>query len=169
MYLKFFNLNTKPFEISPDPRFLWLGDKHKEGFATLKYGIMTGKGFISLTGDVGTGKTTLLNALAKSFGDTYIFARIPDPSLEGLDFFNFAANAFEMDKRFRGKGDFLSELTTFLNNAHANNKEVILIIDEAQAIKQELLEEIRLISNIEKPEKKLINIIFAGQNNFNEI
>ncbi len=169
MYLKFFNLNTKPFEISPDPRFLWLGEKHKEGFATLKYGIMTGKGFISLTGDVGTGKTTLLNALAKSFGDTYIFARIPDPSLEGLDFFNFAANAFEMDKRFRGKGDFLSELTTFLNNAHANNKEVILIIDEAQAIKQELLEEIRLISNIEKPEKKLINIIFAGQNNFNEI
>ena len=169
MYLKFFNLNTKPFEISPDPRFLWLGEKHKEGFATLKYGIMTGKGFISLTGDVGTGKTTLLNALAKSFGDTYIFARIPDPSLEGLDFFNFAANAFEMDKRFRGKGDFLSELTTFLNNAHANNKEVILIVDEAQAIKQELLEEIRLISNIEKPEKKLINIIFAGQNDFNEI
>jgi len=169
MYLKFFNLSTKPFEISPDPRFLWLGEKHKEGFATLKYGIVTGKGFISLTGDVGTGKTTLLNALAKSFGDTYIFARIPDPSLEGLDFFNFAANAFEMDKRFRGKGDFLSELTTFLNNAHANNKEVILIVDEAQAIKQELLEEIRLISNIEKPEKKLINIIFAGQNDFNEI
>ena len=169
MYLKFFNLNTKPFEISPDPRFLWLGEKHKEGFATLKYGIVTGKGFISLTGDVGTGKTTLVNALAKSFGDTYIFARIPDPSLEGLDFFNFAANAFEMDKRFRGKGDFLSELTTFLNNAHANNKEVILIIDEAQGIKQELLEEIRLISNIEKPEKKLINIIFAGQNDFNEI
>jgi len=169
MYLKFFNLNTKPFEISPDPRFLWLGEKHKEGFAILKYGIVTGKGFISLTGDVGTGKTTLLNALAKSFGDTYIFARIPDPSLEGLDFFNFAANAFEMDKRFRGKGDFLSELTTFLNNAHANNKEVILIVDEAQAIKQELLEEIRLISNIEKPEKKLINIIFAGQNDFNEI
>ncbi len=169
MYLKYFNLNTKPFEISPDPRFLWLGEKHKEGFAILKYGIVTGKGFISLTGDVGTGKTTLLNALAKSFGDTYIFARIPDPSLEGLDFFNFAANAFEMDKRFRGKGDFLSELTTFLNNAHANNKEVILIIDEAQAIKQELLEEIRLISNIEKPEKKLINIIFAGQNDFNKI
>ena len=91
MYLKYFNLKTKPFEISPDPRFLWLGEKHKEGLASLKYGILTGKGFMSLTGDVGTGKTTLLNALAKSFDDNFIFARIPDPSLEELDFFNFAA------------------------------------------------------------------------------
>ena len=169
MYLKYFNLSAKPFEISPDPRFLWLGEKHKEGFATLRYGILTGKGFIALTGDVGTGKTTLLNALARSFGDNFIFARIPDPSLEELDFLNYTASAFEMDKKFRGKGDFLSELTTFLNQAHADNKEVVLVVDEAQNIKAELLEEIRLISNIEKPEKKLINIIFAGQNRFNEI
>ena len=169
MYLKYFNFKTKPFEISPDPRFLWLGEKHREGLATLKYGIITGKGFMSLTGDVGTGKTTLLNALAKSFDDSYIFARIPDPSLEVLDFFNVAANAFELEKVFRGKGDFLSELAVYLNEAHAENKEVILIVDEAQRLKPELLEEIRLISNIEKPEKKLINIIFAGQNDFNFI
>jgi type II secretory pathway predicted ATPase ExeA/predicted nuclease with TOPRIM domain len=169
MYLKYFNLNTKPFEISPDPRFLWVGEKHKEGFAALKYAILTGKGFISLTGDVGTGKTTLLNALVRSFDDNYIFARIPDPSLEELDFFNITASAFEMNKRFSGKGEFLSELSTFLNNSYANNKEAILIIDEAQRIRPELLEEIRLISNIEKPDKKLITIIFAGQSNFNEI
>ena len=169
MYLKYFNLKAKPFEISPDPRFLWLGEKHKEGLANLRYGILTSKGFMSLTGDVGTGKTTLLNALAKSFDDNFIFARIPDPSLEALDFFNFAASAFEMEKRFRGKGDFLSALTVFLNNAHTDNKQVILIVDEAQILSQELLEDIRLISNIEKPEKKLINIIFAGQNNFNDI
>jgi len=103
MYLKFFNLNTKPFEISPDPRFLWLGEKHKEGFATLKYGIVTGKGFISLTGDVGTGKTTLLNALAKSFGDTYIFARIPDPSLEGLIFLILQQMLLKWIKGFAAK------------------------------------------------------------------
>jgi len=166
MYLKYFNLKSKPFEISPDPRFLWQGEKHKEGLATLRYSILTGKGFMSLTGDVGTGKTTLLNALAESFDDNFIFARIPDPSLETLDFLNFAANAFAMDKQFRSKGNFLSDLTTFLNSAHEDNKEVILIVDEAQRIKQELLEDIRLISNIEKPEKKLINIIFAGQNDF---
>ena len=169
MYLKYYNLKVKPFEISPDPRFLWVGEKHKEGFAALKYAILTGKGFISLTGDVGTGKTTLLNALVRSFDDNYIFARIPDPSLEELDFFNITASAFEMNKRFSGKGEFLSELSTFLNNSYANKKEAILIIDEAQRIRPELLEEIRLISNIEKPEKKLITIIFAGQSNFNEI
>ena len=169
MYLKYFNFKSKPFEISPDPRFLWLGEKHKEGLATLRYGIVTNKGFMSLTGDVGTGKTTLLNALAKSFDDNFIFARIPDPSLEALDFFNVAANAFAMEKTFRSKGDFLTELAIFLNKANAENKEVILIVDEAQRLKPELLEEIRLISNIEKPEKKLINILFAGQNDFNFI
>ena len=169
MYLKYFNLKSKPFEISPDPKFLWLGEKHKEGLATLRYGILTNKGFMSLTGDVGTGKTTLLNALVKSFDDNFIFARIPDPSLGELDFFNFTASALAMNKRFRGKGDFLSELAIFLNSAHTDNKEVILIVDEAQAIKQELLEDIRLISNIETPEKKLINSIFAGQNSFNTI
>jgi|GEM_PF-1225070 len=169
MYLKYYNLKVKPFEISPDPKFLWVGEKHKEGFAALKYAILTGKGFISLTGDVGTGKTTLLNALVKSFDDNYIFAKIPDPSLEELDFFNITASAFEMNKQFSGKGEFLSELSTFLNNSHANHKEAVLIIDEAQRIKPELLEEIRLISNIEKPDKKLITIIFAGQSNFNEV
>ena len=169
MYLKYFKLKAKPFEISPDPRFLWVGEKHKEGFAALKYAVLTGKGFISLTGDVGTGKTTLLNALVRSFDDKYIFARIPDPSLEQLDFFNITASAFEMNRRFSGKGEFLGELSVFLNNSYANNKEAVLIIDEAQRIKPELLEEIRLISNIEKPEKKLINILFAGQNNFIEI
>jgi general secretion pathway protein A len=169
LYLKYYHFKLKPFEISPDPKFLWLGEKHKEGLATLRYGILTGKGFMSLTGDVGTGKTTLINALANSFDDNFIIARIPDPSLEVLDFFNVAANAFAMGKMFRSKGDFLSELSIFLNKAHADNKEVILIVDEAQRLKQELLEEIRLISNIEKPEKKLINIIFAGQNDFNFI
>ena len=72
MYLKYFNLISTPFEISPDPRFLWLGEKHKEGLATLKYGISTNKGFMSLTGDVGTGKTTLLNALANFIDDNFI-------------------------------------------------------------------------------------------------
>ena len=169
MYLKFFNLITKPFEITPDPRFLWLGEKHKEGFLILRYGITTGTGFIALTGGAGTGKTTLLDALAKSFGDNFIFARIPDPSLEELDFLNYTARAFGLDKKFSAKSDYLFELTTFLKQADARKKEVVLVVDEAHKIKEALLEEVRLISNIEKPEKKLITILFAGQNRFNEM
>ncbi len=135
----------------------------------MKYGILDNKGFISLTGDVGTGKTTLVNALANSLGDNIIFAQIPDPSLEQLDFFNLTADAFKMNKKFSTKGDFLSHLRHFLNNAYVHHKEVVLVIEEAQRFDQERLEEVRLISNIEKPDKKLINIVFVGQNEFNSI
>ena len=169
MYLNYYNLSLKPFEISPDPKFLWRGEKHKEAFSALKYGILENKGFMTLTGDVGTGKTTIVNALANSLGDNIIFAQISDPSLEALDFFNMTADGLEMNKKFSTKGDFLGHLSHFLNNAYVNNKEVVLIIEEAQRLNQELLEQVRLLSNIERPDKKLINIIFVGQIEFNNI
>jgi len=168
MYLNYYNLSLKPFEISPDPKFLWLGEKHKEALAVLKYGILENKGFLSLTGDIGTGKTTIVNALANSLGDNIIFAKVLDPSLDEIDFFKLAANVFKVNKKFSTKGDFLSHLEQFLIDAHTNNKDVVLIIEEAQRIDQELLEEVRLLSNIEQPDKKLITIIFVGQIEFNK-
>jgi len=168
MYLNYYNLSLKPFEISPDPKFLWLGEKHKEALAVLKYGILENKGFLSLTGDIGTGKTTIVNALANSLGDNIIFAKVLDPSLDEIDFFKLAANVFKVNKKFSTKGDFLSHLEQFLINAHTNNKDVVLIIEEAQRIDQELLEEVRLLSNIEQPDRKLITIIFVGQIEFNK-
>ena len=169
MYLKHYNLTSKPFEINPDPKFLWLGKKHKEALAAMKYGILHNKGFISLTGNVGTGKTTLVNTLANSLGDNIIFAQVPDPFLEQLDFFNLVADAFGMNKKFSTKGDFFIHLRHFLNHAYDHQQEVVLVIEEAQRFDQERLEEVRLISNIEKPDKKLINIVFVGQNEFNSI
>ena len=169
MYRTYYNFTSMPFEISPDPKFLWLGKKYGEALAAMRYGILASKGFISLTGDVGTGKTTLVNALANRLGDNIIFAKIPDPSLKALDFFNFTAKAFEMNKTFSNKGDFLSHLEVFLNNAYAKGKKVSLIIEEAQRLNPGLLEEIRLFSNIEKPNRKLINILFVGQNEFTDL
>jgi general secretion pathway protein A len=169
MYLSFYNLKTKPFQISTDPKFLWLGENYKEALASLKYGIMDNKGFLLLTGGIGTGKTTLINALVNSLGDNTIVAIVPDPDLEKLDFFNFIANAFKINKMFHSKGAFIIYMSHFLHNAYNNNKKVLLIIDEAQRLNPNFLEEIRTLSNIEKQNTKLINIFFVGQNEFNDI
>ena len=169
MYLSYYNLNEKPFQISTDPKFLWLGEKHKEALAILTYGILDNKGFLLLTGDVGTGKTTIINALLNSLDDDVIAAHIPDPGLEDIDFFNFIANVFSINEKISTKGDFLNHLSKFLHDAYSKNKKVLLIIDEAQRLKPELLEEIRLLSNIEKQDAKLINIFFVGQKEFNNI
>ena len=169
MYLDFYNLHLKPFQISTDPKFLWLGEKHKEALAVLKYGILDNKGFLLLTGDVGTGKTTLLNALIDSLGEDVLVALVTDPGLAKMDFFNFVADSFAMDKNFRSKGEFLIYLKNFLLEVNRQNKKTLLIIDECQHLNQKLLEEVRLLSNIEKSNTKLINIFFVGQSEFNNI
>jgi general secretion pathway protein A len=169
MYLDFYNLHLKPFQISTDPRFLWLGEKHQEALAVLKYGILDNKGFLLLTGDVGTGKTTLLNALTDSLGEDVLVAMVADPGLEKMDFFNFVADSFGLNTRFKSKGEFLIYLKNFLIDLNRHNKQALLIIDECQHLNQKLLEEVRLLSNIEKASTKLINIFFVGQSEFNNI
>jgi len=169
MYQAFYNLKIKPFQITTDPKFLWLGEKHKEALATLKYGILENKGFLLLTGDVGTGKTVLIHGLVKIIDIAAIVATIPDPGLSSMDFFNFLTEEFKMDRHFDTKGAFLIHLKHFLHNASASNKKVLLVIDEAQRLNHELLEQIRLLSNIELDNRKLINIFFVGQSEFNEI
>ena len=122
-----------------------------------------------LTGEVGTGKTTLINALVNSLDKDTIVAVVSDPKLDRLEFFNLIANAFRFKKSFKDKLDFTIYFSQFLNAAYRENKKVLLIIDESQNISLELLEEIRLLSNIEIPERKLLNIFFVGQNEFNNI
>jgi general secretion pathway protein A len=169
MYLLYYNLTEKPFQINTDPKFLWQGEKHKEALAMLKYGILDNRGFLFLAGDVGTGKTTLINTLTNQLGDQIIVAIVPDPGLEKIDFFNFVAAAFNFNRQFNSKGEFLVYFSRFLHKAYLNNKRVLLIIDESQRLTNELLEEIRLLSNIEKHDAKLINIFFVGQNEFIDI
>jgi general secretion pathway protein A len=148
---------------------MWFGEKHKEALATLEYGVLDNKGFLLLTGDVGTGKTTLINTLLQRLGEDVICTTVPDPGLEKMDFFNYIAAGFGIEREFQTKGVFLSYFKKFLLQAGETGKKVLLIIDEAQLLTQEMLEEIRLLSNIEKSDAKLINIFFVGQNEFNEI
>ncbi len=164
MYLSHYDLTEKPFQLSPDPRFLWLGDTHKEALATLRYGILENRGLLLLVGDVGTGKTTLINGLLNSLNDDITVATIFDPGLEKIEFFNFLANTFKLGRRYESKGDFLVHFIHFLNREHAHGRKTLLIIDEAQRLSIEMLEEIRLLSNIEKQDVKLLNIFLVGQN-----
>ena len=169
MYNSFYNLKAKPFQISSDPSFIWLGENHKEALATLKYGVLDNKGFLLLTGDVGTGKTTLINTLISSLSEQVIFASVPDPRLEKIDFLNYIADSFGIDQDFSSKGKFIIAFSHFLRTAYEQDKSVLLVIDEAQLLTQELLEEIRLLSNINIENSTILNIFFVGQNEFNEV
>jgi general secretion pathway protein A len=169
MYLKHYGLDRKPFDISPDPSFLWLSEKHKEALAHLKYGIIDDKGFLVLTGDIGTGKTALIQYLINSIDLATIVVTIPDPDMTRLDFFNFLASELNMRQTFKSKGEFLIHFKKFLLRAFSAYQKVVLIIDEAQRLNHELLEEIRLLGNIDLSGLMLLNIFFIGQNEFASI
>ncbi|MFO7713541.1 AAA family ATPase [Desulfosarcina sp.] len=169
MYESFYGLNKKPFQITTDPSFLWMGKKHREALSTLKYGVMDNKGFLLLTGDVGTGKTTLINRLVEDIQGKAYTAKIPDPGLSKYDFYRMVSRYFKLPIEVRTKSDFLEPFSRFLNDAHEERKSVLLLIDEAQRLKHDLMEEIRLLSNLERQDAKLLNIFFVGQNEFNTI
>lgn len=167
MYTSHFGFNAKPFQISSDPRFLWLGEQHKEALAILQYGIQENKGVIALSGDVGTGKTTLVNALMYRIKDDVIAAVVPDPGLEPMDFFYYIANLYGLTNRMDTKVEFLFHFSAFLNNASQQKKKVLLVIDEAQRLSADLLEEIRMLSNIGQLGGRLLNVFLVGQNELN--
>lgn len=163
MYLKHFRLNEKPFEITANPKFLWLGDKHKEALSVLRYGIMENKGFLLMTGEVGVGKTVLVQQLVEMLEINTSVATVPDPGLSPIDFFRFVADGFGINRDFNSKGEFLLHLRDILRSEDHGPKQLLLIIDEAQRLGSELLEDIRLLSNLEPDGRRPINIFFVGQ------
>ncbi|MFP4159225.1 MAG: AAA family ATPase [Desulfobacterales bacterium] len=169
MYHKHFGFSIKPFQINTDPRFLWLGENHKEALSVLRYGVQENLSFLLLTGDVGTGKTTLVNSLLESLDTNVLVARIPDPALDLIDFINILSRRFGMNETFKSRGPFIARFEEFLTKQHYSGKNVLLIIDEAQRLTHDLLEEIRALSNLEKPHAKLLNVFFVGQDEFNDM
>jgi type II secretory pathway predicted ATPase ExeA len=169
MYLQFYELKKHPFRTNPDPGFLWFSGTHIEALATLEYGILRRNGFILLSGDIGTGKTTLVRHLLSKVIKDSLVAFIFDPDMPPLGFFNFLSEELGLNKRFDDKSDFLIHFKNFLYTANNDGKSVFIIIDEAQRLTQETLEQLRLLSNIETDDQKLLNIFFVGQSELREI
>lgn len=169
MYRPFYGLLRSPFEMTPDPAFLYLGEAHREGLATLVYGVRARKGFVLLTGEVGTGKTTLLHALLSQLDANTTAAFLFNPKLEPLDFFRVLFDEFGIEEPCRTKADYLLALNRFLIARLEKGLPTLLIVDEAQNLSPEMLEEIRLLSNLETPTSKLIQIMLVGQPELNEM
>ena len=169
MYTEFYGLKEKPFNLTPSPRFLYLGETHKEALALLTYGVVERKGFILLTGEVGTGKTTMVRALLANLDKSIQYVHISNPLLTPPDFMNYLAFcAFKKKLHFKSKADFLIEFEKFLKHSLQHQRNFVLILDEAQNFSFEVLEEIRLLSNMETADEKLINIFLVGQPELNE-
>jgi type II secretory pathway predicted ATPase ExeA len=164
MYISHYRLAEKPFQIDTDPKFLWLSEIHKEALAVLEYGVMNQNGILVLTGDVGTGKTTLINALLDNLDSDVFAAKIAHSKIDLMGFLSIVGQSLFISERFDTVEDFIFHFTNFLERKFIDNIRFLLIVDEAHKLSQEILEQIRLLSNIELVGKNLFSIFLVGQN-----
>ena len=163
MYTKFYGFKCKPFDLLPDPRFLYLSQKHDLALSHLEYGITDNKGFIVLTGDVGAGKTTLINFFLKKIKAGVNTALIFNTNIDPTTFLEMVVRDFGLQPSDTRRSALYDSLYQFLLNEHVQGRHSVLIIDEAQNMPKETLEEVRMLSNFETEESYLLQIIMAGQ------
>jgi type II secretory pathway predicted ATPase ExeA len=167
-YIQHFGLIAPPFQGIPDRRFIWLGDKQLETLAHLKVGIDEGKGALLLLGDEGSGKSVLLGCLLAILAGEVAIAILREARISADRFFNFLAAEFKIDKTISTKGDFLLHFRTFLLEAHSVGRKVLLVVEDAQNQDDEILEQIRLYSNMEEKGEKLLSVLLVGNSELNE-
>src|SRR5690606_35061328 len=172
MYLSFYGLAEKPFSITPDPRYLYLGGHHAEALAHLLYGVTEAGGFIQLTGEVGTGKTTMIRSLLARRPENAEIALVINPSMNVGEFVLTVCEELGIhlpDDAVDGVKDQIDILNRHLLRAHAQGRRVVLIIDEAQNLSREVLEQVRLLTSLETETQKLLQIILIGQPELREM
>jgi general secretion pathway protein A len=164
MYEAFFGLSERPFDLTPNPRFLVLTDSHQEALSSLEYGIASRKGITLLTGEAGSGKTTIIRAALERQPMRVHYVHLHNPTLSRPEFVELIATRIGLSAAARGsKAVMLTELEYLLAERRARGETTLLVVDEAQSLPLELLEEIRLLSNIETNDEKLLSVIIAGQ------
>jgi general secretion pathway protein A len=164
MYHAFYGFREPPFNITPDPRFLFFSRRHREAYDHLLFGIRERKGFIQLTGEVGAGKTTLCRALLEDLGPDCRTALLLNPSLSKIQLLRSILKELGLGYRGNDRMRCLEVLNQFLLEEVSAGRDVVLIVDEAQDLTDELLEQVRLLSNLETDQRKLLQIVLLGQN-----
>jgi len=169
MYKQFYSLKKNPFEITPDPSFLFTTKGHNEALATLYYGVRRRKGFVVLTGEVGTGKTLLTRSLLQilKLSDVH-YSYVFNSRLGPTDFLQYIAGDFRLPISAKTKSELLLELSTFVISRFKKGLTTVLVVDEAHHLSEEVLEEIRLLTNLETAEEKLLQILLIGQPELDE-
>jgi general secretion pathway protein A len=172
MYEKFFGLSEKPFAITPDPRYLFLSERHAEALAHLAYGIQEAGGFVQLTGEVGTGKTMVVRSLLQQLPANCDMALILNPRITPAEFLLAICDELHvkvperLETSVKGLVDLL---TRFLLDAHSRGRRVVVMVDEAQNLSPDVLEQVRLLTNLETATQKLLQIILVGQPELREV
>ncbi len=170
MYKTFFGLTRNPFEISPDPYFLFATARHNEALASIVHGVLRHKGFMVVTGEVGTGKTLLVRCLLEILRRQEIAsANVFNPCLSPVEFLRYIVGDLGIKATAQDKGSLLLDLNNYLIARHREHKTTVLIVDEAQHLQPELLEEIRLLTNLETSQQKLLQIVLVGQPELDQI
>src|SRR3954449_12933739 len=168
MYLEFYGLKELPFALTPDPRFIYFTPSHTEVMANLHYGIESGKGLIVVTGEVGTGKTTMLRWVMQRLDRTVLVGYIFNPRLSVTEFYQHLATLFDI-RNWETKSDLLFELGKVLDTRHSRGLRTVLIVDEAHGLSPAVLEEIRLLCNFESDTAKQLQIVLTGQPELRDI
>jgi general secretion pathway protein A len=168
MYIEFYGLKELPFALTPDPRYLYFTPSHTEVMANLHYGIESGRGLIVVTGEVGTGKTTLLRWMMQRLDRTVMVAYIFNPRLSVAEFYQYLATLFNIGQ-WENKSDLLIELGKVLESRHNRGLRTVLVVDEGHGLSTEVLEEIRLLCNFESDTAKHLQIVLTGQPELREV
>jgi general secretion pathway protein A len=168
VYAEFYGLKELPFALTPDPRFIYFTPSHTEVMANLHYGIESGKGLVVVTGEVGTGKTTILRWMMHRLDRTVLVAYIFNPRLSVSEFYQHVATLLDVQK-WETKSDLLLTLGRSLESRHSRGLRTVLIVDEAQGLSSHVLEEIRLLSNYESDTAKQLQIVLTGQPELREV
>jgi general secretion pathway protein A len=164
MYKAFYKLDRNPFDITPDPSFLFPTRRHKEALAVLYYGIRSRKGFVVLTGEVGTGKTLLIRCLLDLLKNSEVsYAYLFNSLLSPLEFLQYIAADLGLESHAKSKSELLQDLSKYLIARHRKKLITVIVVDEAQHLSTEVLEEIRLLTNLETAQEKLLQILLVGQ------